>query len=71
MEELENQKKEPLPEEQPPAGKKDGENIENFITSNSNGNGINPNPTESGNDPEWEPGIESNTTYKDDSGLPD
>ena len=46
---------------------KQGARAEEFIISNSNGNGINPNPTEDGNSPEWDKGIEENNDYKADA----
>ena len=44
-----------------------GARIEEFIISNSNGNGINPNPTESGNSPDWDTGIKENDDYQADA----
>jgi len=41
--------------------------IEEFIINNSNGNGINPNPIESGNSPEWDKGIEESENYERDA----
>lgn len=40
---------------------------EDFITDNANINGINPNPTESGNSPEWDKGIEESQDYRSDA----
>ncbi len=40
---------------------------EEFIMSNSNGNGINPNPIESGNASDWETGTVQNEQYKKDA----
>lgn len=44
-----------------------GAKIEEFIISNSNGNGINPNPIESGNSGDWEKGAEESERYKSDA----
>jgi|GEM_PF-6840260 len=46
---------------------KEGAKAEGFIISNSNGNGINPNPLESGNAPEWDKGTDQSEQYKSDS----
>ena len=40
---------------------------EEFIIANSNGNGINPNPIESGNSGDWEKGIEESKKYESDA----
>ncbi|WP_256011300.1 hypothetical protein [Desertivirga xinjiangensis] len=40
---------------------------QDFITDNANINGINPNPTESGNSPEWDKGIEESEDYRSDA----
>jgi len=56
--------KEELPEE---FKNKPGAQAEQFITNHANGNGINPNPTEDGNAPEWEKGTQQNEQYKSDS----
>ncbi|PWG79160.1 hypothetical protein [Pararcticibacter amylolyticus] len=44
---------------------------EEFIISNSNGNGINPNPIESGNASDWETGTMQNEHYKEDASSPE
>ena len=41
-----------------PEKEQEAAEIEKFITNNSNGNGINPNPVESGNSPYWSKGAE-------------
>lgn len=41
--------------------------IEKFVISNSNGNGINPNPIESGNSGDWDKGVEESEKYKSDA----
>lgn len=46
---------------------KDALAAEEFIMSNSNGNGINPNPIESGNASDWETGTMQNAHYKKDA----
>ena len=46
---------------------KTGARIEEFIISNSNGNGINPNPIESGDSSEWDKGIQENEDYQADA----
>ena len=43
--------------------KAEGADNEQFIINNSNGNGINPNPTESGNDPNWIDGRKQTDDY--------
>lgn len=43
--------------------KAEGSDNEQFIINNSNGNGINPNPTESGNDPNWIDGRKQSDDY--------
>ena len=45
----------------------EGADNEQFIINNSNGNGINPNPTESGNKPEWIDGRKQNEDYIEDA----
>lgn len=47
--------------------KSEGADNEQFIINNSNGNGINPNPQESGNKPEWIDGRRQNEEYIDDA----
>jgi len=47
--------------------KTEGADNEQFIINNSNGNGINPNPTESGNKPEWVDGRKQNDDYIEDA----
>lgn len=56
--------KQELPEE---LKDKAGARAQEFITNHANGNGINPNPTEDGNSPEWEKGTEENEGYKSDA----
>ena len=47
--------------------KAEGADNEQFIINNSNGNGINPNPTESGNNPDWIDGRKQNDDYIEDA----
>lgn len=47
--------------------KTEGADNEQFIINNSNGNGINPNPTESGNKPEWVDGRKQSDDYIEDA----
>ena len=47
---------------------REGADNEEYIINNANGNGINPNPTESGNNPEWIDGRKQNQKYIDDAG---
>jgi len=46
---------------------KTGARIEEFIISNANGNGINPNPIECGNSSEWDKGMQENEDYQLDA----
>lgn len=46
---------------------KSGAKTEEFIIDNANINGINPNPTESGNSPEWDKAIKESEKYKSDA----
>ena len=45
----------------------DGADNEQYIINNANGNGINPNPIESGNEPEWIDGRRQNDDYIEDA----
>jgi hypothetical protein len=42
---------------------RDGADNEEFVINNANGNGINPNPIESGNKPEWIDGRKQTEDY--------
>lgn len=49
----------------------EGNEVENLVTNNANGNGINPSPVESGNNPEWSAAKEQTDEYIKDSGAED
>ena len=47
--------------------KREGADNEQYIINNANNNGINPNPLESGNQPEWIDGREQKDDYIEDA----
>ena len=61
--ETNSQEKNPYPNQE----KSDGADNEQYIINNANGNGINPNPLESGNEPDWIDGRKQNDDYIEDA----
>ena len=64
---MEDQQTKDGAEKKPVSKLKEGAQAEEFILGNANGNGINPNPLESGNTPEWDHGTAQNEQYKKDA----
>lgn len=65
---MENNKKTAQKSAKDTSAKEEAAQTEEFIISNSNGNGINPTPAESGNDSSWKEGSEQSKQYKSDAG---
>ncbi|MBC8054526.1 MAG: hypothetical protein H7Y13_15810 [Sphingobacteriaceae bacterium] len=61
--EPESQENNPYPNQE----QREGVDNEKFIINNSNSNGINPNPIESGNEPDWVDGRKQGEDYIDDA----
>ena len=55
--------KDHAPDPYPKQEQREGADNEQYIINNANGNGINPNPLESGNKPEWIDGRKQNDDY--------
>jgi hypothetical protein len=58
-----NQHPDPYPNQEA----KEGADNEEYIINNANSNGINPNPVESGNNPEWIDGRKQTESYIHDA----
>jgi hypothetical protein len=56
-----------IPDPYPNQEKREGADNEQYIINNANGNGINPNPIESGNEPDWLDGRKQNDDYLRDA----
>lgn len=63
VDEPQDQENNPYPKQE----QREGADNEQYIINNANGNGINPNPLESGNEPDWIDGRKQNDDYIEDA----